>query len=102
MPKELVDFLTVVLKGVTLAACGRRPLRLACAGPVASVNPNTIALCHAGPTTEPEDAQHILEHPAREVRLCGASGMERPPTEVAITESMRRFKRIARASTTAS
>jgi predicted TIM-barrel enzyme len=102
LPKELVDFLTVVLKGVTLAACGRRPFGLACAGPVASVNPIRIALCHGGPTAEPEDAQHILEHSTREARLFGASGMERPPTEAAITENMRRFKRIARASTTAS
>jgi len=102
LPKELVDFLTVVLNGVTLAACLRRPSWLACAGPVAPVNPDTIALCHGGPIAEPESAQHILEHSIGVARFIGASSRERLPTEVAITENMRRFKRIARASATAS
>jgi predicted TIM-barrel enzyme len=102
LPKELVDFVTVVLNGVTLAACGRRPSWLACGGSVAPVNPHIIALCHGGPIAGPESAQHILEHSIGVARFIGASSGERLPTEVAITEDLRRFKWIARASATAS
>jgi predicted TIM-barrel enzyme len=61
-----------------------------------SVNPDIIVLCHGGPIAEPDDAQYVLEHTTGVAGFFGASSMERLPTEVAITENMRRFKRISR------
>jgi predicted TIM-barrel enzyme len=68
----------------------------------AAVNPDVIALCHGGPIAEPEDAQYVLDHTTGVAGFFGASSMERLPTEVAITENMRRFKRIARTAAAAS
>jgi predicted TIM-barrel enzyme len=55
-----------------------------------------IVLCHGGPIARPADARYIL----RNCRGChgfyGASSMERLPTEVALTETTRKFKRIRR------
>jgi len=62
----------------------------------AAVNPGIIVLCHGGPIAEPDDTQYILDHTTGVGGFFGASSMERLPTEVAITENMRRFKRIAR------
>ena len=64
----------------------------------AAVNPDIIALCHGGPIAEPDDAQYVLDHTTGVAGFFGASSMERLPTEVAITENMKRFKRIARAA----
>ncbi|MFH0751891.1 MAG: phosphoenolpyruvate hydrolase family protein, partial [Chloroflexota bacterium] len=64
------------------------------------VNPGIITLCHGGPIAEPEDAQYVLEHTTGVAGFFGASSMERLPTEIAITENMKRFKRITRATTT--
>jgi predicted TIM-barrel enzyme len=61
-----------------------------------SVKPDIIVLCHGGPIAEPDDAQYVLEHTTGVAGFFGASSMERLPTEVAITENMRRFKRITR------
>jgi predicted TIM-barrel enzyme len=66
----------------------------------AEVNPDVICLCHGGPIAEPEDAQHVLAHTRGVVGFFGASSMERLPTEVAMTENMRRFKSIAIQETT--
>jgi predicted TIM-barrel enzyme len=66
----------------------------------AAVKADIIALCHGGPIAEPEDAQYILDHTTGVAGFFGASSMERLPTEVAITENMKRFKRIARAAAT--
>jgi predicted TIM-barrel enzyme len=63
----------------------------------AAVKPDIIALCHGGPIAEPEDAQFVLEHTTGVAGFFGASSMERLPTEVAITENMKRFKRIRHA-----
>jgi predicted TIM-barrel enzyme len=62
-----------------------------------SVNPDVIVLCHGGPLAEPEDAQYVLERTEGVVGFFGASSMERLPTEVAMTENMRRFKALAHA-----
>jgi predicted TIM-barrel enzyme len=64
----------------------------------AEVKPDIIALCHGGPIAEPGDAQYVLEHTNGVAGFFGASSMERLPTEVAITENMRRFKQITRAA----
>ena len=57
------------------------------------VNRDAIILCHGGPIAEPGDAAFILES-----TVChgfyGASSMERLPTEVALTEQTRAFKRV--------
>jgi len=58
------------------------------------VNPDILVLCHGGPIAEPEDAQYVLARTHGVVGFYGASSMERLPTEVAITENMRRFKAI--------
>ncbi len=59
-----------------------------------SVNPNVICLCHGGPISMPEDAQYVLQNTEGVHGFYGASSMERLPTEVAITEQMRKFKAI--------
>ncbi len=62
------------------------------------VNPEVIVLCHGGPIAEPDDAAYILANTEGIVGFFGASSMERLPTEVAMTENMRRFKAIGSAS----
>jgi predicted TIM-barrel enzyme len=60
----------------------------------AEVKPDVIVLCHGGPIAEPDDAAYVLERTTGVVGFFGASSMERLPTEVAMTENMRRFKSI--------
>ena len=59
-----------------------------------AINPDVIVLCHGGPIAEPDDAQYVLDRTRGVVGFFGASSMERLPTEVAITENMRRFKAV--------
>jgi predicted TIM-barrel enzyme len=59
------------------------------------VNPEVIVLCHGGPIATPEDAQYILTHCQGVNGFYGASSMERLPTEVALTETTRKFKQIS-------
>jgi predicted TIM-barrel enzyme len=61
-----------------------------------AVNPEVIVLCHGGPIATPEDAQYILKHCPGCNGFYGASSMERLPTEVALTETTRRFVQITR------
>jgi predicted TIM-barrel enzyme len=56
------------------------------------VNPDILVLCHGGPIALPEDAAYVLERTRGVVGFFGASSMERLPTEIAMTENMRRFK----------
>ena len=56
-----------------------------------SVNPELIVLCHGGPIATPDDAQFILRECLECDGFYGASSMERLPTEVALTETTRRF-----------
>jgi predicted TIM-barrel enzyme len=60
------------------------------------VNPGVIVLCHGGPIATPQDAQFILKNCKGLDGFYGASSMERLPTEIALTETTRRFMRIAR------
>ena len=62
------------------------------------VNPDVIVLCHGGPLAEPEDAQYVLDRTEGIAGFYGASSMERLPTEVAMTENMRRFKALRAAA----
>lgn len=59
-----------------------------------SVNPEVIVLCHGGPIATPDDAQFILRQCRAIHGFYGASSMERLPTEVALTETTRRFTQI--------
>ncbi len=59
-----------------------------------SVNSNIICLCHGGPISMPEDAEYVLKNTEGVHGFYGASSMERLPTEVAITEQMKKFKAI--------
>jgi predicted TIM-barrel enzyme len=59
------------------------------------VNPEILVLCHGGPIAEPDDAAYVLERTEGVAGFFGASSMERLPTEVAMTENMRRFKALA-------
>lgn len=58
------------------------------------VNPSVICLCHGGPISMPEDAEYVLKNTEGVHGFYGASSMERLPTEVAITEQMKKFKAI--------
>jgi predicted TIM-barrel enzyme len=58
------------------------------------VDPDVLVLCHGGPIAEPDDAAYVLERTNGVVGFFGASSMERLPTEVAMTENMKRFKAI--------
>ncbi len=58
------------------------------------VNPDILVLCHGGPIAEPDDAAYVLERTAGVVGFFGASSMERLPTEMAISETLRRFKAV--------
>jgi len=53
--------------------------------------PDIIVLCHGGPISEPEDAEYVLKRVDGLHGFYGASSMERLPTEVAITEQIRKF-----------
>ncbi|MSQ94169.1 MAG: phosphoenolpyruvate hydrolase family protein [Gemmataceae bacterium] len=56
------------------------------------VNKDILVLCHGGPISEPEDAQYILDHTEGVVGFYGASSVERLPTEIAITNCVKKFK----------
>ncbi|MGH9550575.1 MAG: phosphoenolpyruvate hydrolase family protein, partial [Terriglobales bacterium] len=59
------------------------------------VRSDIIVLCHGGPIAEPEDAKYILDNTTGIAGFFGASSMERLPTEIAITEQVRRFKSLS-------
>ena len=59
-----------------------------------SVRPDIIVLCHGGPISMPDDARCILDNTEHCNGFYGASSMERLPTEVALTEQTKAFKRI--------
>jgi len=59
------------------------------------VSPEILCLCHGGPIAEPADAQYVIENTTGIVGFFGASSMERLPSEIAMTENMKRFKSIS-------
>ena len=59
-----------------------------------SVNPDALVLVHGGPVAMPDDAEFVLKNTTHCHGFYGASSMERLPTEVALTETTRAFKRI--------
>ena len=60
------------------------------------VNPDVLVLCHGGPVATPEDAAYILSKSKGCNGFYGASSMERLPSEIALTETTRKFKSIKR------
>jgi predicted TIM-barrel enzyme len=80
--------------GLKLADCVE-PIN-AWAAAAKSVNPEVIVLCHGGPIATPDDAQYILKHCTGCHGFYGASSMERLPTEIALTDTTRRFTQITR------
>lgn len=58
------------------------------------VRPNVLVLCHGGPIAEPEDAKYIFEKTHDIAGFYGASSMERLPTERAIRDQVRGFKKL--------
>lgn len=79
---------------LTLEQCV--PLIDSWASAARSVRDDVIVLCHGGPIATPEDASFILKSCLACNGFYGASSMERLPTELALTETTRSFKRIGR------
>jgi predicted TIM-barrel enzyme len=65
------------------------------AGAALAVNPGVIVLVHGGPVAMPDDAAFVLGRTTHCHGFYGASSMERLPTEIALTEQTRAFKRIS-------
>jgi predicted TIM-barrel enzyme len=65
------------------------------------VRKDVIVLCHGGPIARPADAGYVMDRCPGCHGFYGASSMERLPTEVAIAEQTRQFKRIERRRETA-
>lgn len=78
--------------GVKLADCPGIVDRLAAAA--LAEKPDAIVLVHGGPVAMPEDADFVLKNTKSCHGFYGASSMERLPTEIALTEQTRAFKRI--------
>jgi predicted TIM-barrel enzyme len=58
------------------------------------INPQVICLCHGGPISKPQDVAFILQRTEGVHGFCGASSVERFPTEMAIEAQMKKFKAI--------
>jgi predicted TIM-barrel enzyme len=80
--------------GLTLADCV--PRIKAWTAAARRVTHDIIALCHGGPIATPEDARFILAQCPECNGFYGASSMERLPTEQALVETTRQFKKIKR------
>jgi predicted TIM-barrel enzyme len=78
--------------GKTLEQCAQLIDRFAAAA--RSVRQDIIVLCHGGPIANPEDAAYILERCPGVHGFYGASSMERLPTETAIADQTRAFKKL--------
>jgi len=59
-----------------------------------SIREDVICLCHGGPIAMPEDARFIIERVDGIDGFYGASSTERFPTEIAIRDQIRAFKKI--------
>lgn len=58
------------------------------------VRKDILILCHGGPIANPEDAEYVLRNATECNGFYGASSMERLPTEAALIEQTRRFKKL--------
>jgi predicted TIM-barrel enzyme len=80
--------------GLELADCV--PRIKAWSAAARKVDADIIVLCHGGPIATPEDAKFILSRCPECNGFYGASSMERLPTEQALVETTRQFKKIRR------
>jgi predicted TIM-barrel enzyme len=58
------------------------------------VNPEILVIMHGGPIAEPEDAKYVLARTKGIAGFFGASSIERLPTEIAITNQVKNFKKL--------
>lgn len=79
---------------LTLAECVPRVDEIVAAA--TGVRSDVLVLCHGGPIAMPEDAEYMLRKIPRLNGFYGASSMERLPTEIALTEQVRKFAAIRR------
>ncbi len=56
-----------------------------------AIRSDVLVLCHGGPIATPKDAQYLFGSCRALDGFYGASSMERLPTEIAITEEIRKF-----------
>ncbi|MZQ86296.1 phosphoenolpyruvate hydrolase family protein [Paenibacillus sp. 5J-6] len=61
-----------------------------------SINPDILVICHGGPISEPADVEYVLGKTSGIAGFFGASSVERLPTEIAITEQVKRFKSLSK------
>jgi predicted TIM-barrel enzyme len=61
-----------------------------------SINPEILVICHGGPISEPEDVDYVLRKTKGIAGFFGASSVERLPTEIAITEQVKKFKSLSK------
>lgn len=59
-----------------------------------SLKKDIFVLCHGGPFDEPENVADAFKHMKGVDGFYGASSVERLPVEIAITEQVRKFKKI--------
>ncbi|GMV79491.1 MAG: hypothetical protein AMXMBFR7_06750 [Planctomycetota bacterium] len=59
-----------------------------------SLRDDVLVICHGGPIAMPEDAAYILDRCPQVDGFYGASSVERLPTELAITEQIKQFKKL--------
>lgn len=59
------------------------------------VNKDAIIIVHGGPVSMPDDAQYILSNTKNCHGFYGASSMERLPTEIALVEQTKAFKKLS-------
>jgi predicted TIM-barrel enzyme len=60
-----------------------------------AINSEVIVLCHGGPISMPQDAEHVLQQTDGVDGFYGASSMERLPVETAMVAHIRKFKQIS-------
>ncbi len=56
-----------------------------------SIRSDVLVLCHGGPIATPKEAKYLFDSCRALDGFYGASSMERLPTEIAITEEIRKF-----------
>jgi predicted TIM-barrel enzyme len=59
------------------------------------IRKDVMVICHGGPISSPDDAAYILKNTRNVHGFYGASSMERLPTEVALTQQTKAFKKIS-------
>ncbi len=59
-----------------------------------AINPDIMVLCHGGRMVMPEDIDYVFQNTKGIVGYYGTSGIERIPTEIAISEGIRKYKNV--------